>query len=251
MAEISHSEDQRNAGVTDSVISHWIHPSGCYKSQTDYDGWRWRMEDLVNLSCKVFVGFNIFPRYTALSRRYEDSRRSGKHVPFYPCGKVGPEAVSTHMEMNQSAQVQIWHQTVPVFDNVIWRKGNAFIPQDSACFHYLHKASSPARMSWWWAHWESTELWNGVSEAQPWHQFREAPLKRGVLCSRIQCSFMLQCPSRWGTEVWEPCGPFIWARRDTSESLCILPLKLPHMLTLNRSQNRVHQDPPSFSKAKV
>lgn len=62
---------------------------------------------------------NIFPRYTALSRRYEDSWRSGKRVPFYPCGKVGPETVSTHMEMNQSAQVQIWHQTVPVFDNVI------------------------------------------------------------------------------------------------------------------------------------
>lgn len=119
MAEISHSEDQRNAGVMDSVISHWIHSSGCYKIQMDYDGWRWRVEDLVNLSCKVFIGFNVFPRYTALSTRYKDSQWSGKRVPFYPRQKVGPEAVSTHMETNKRTQVHIWHQTVPVLGNVI------------------------------------------------------------------------------------------------------------------------------------
>lgn len=38
MAEISHSKDERNAEVMDSVISHLIHPSGCYKNQMDYDG---------------------------------------------------------------------------------------------------------------------------------------------------------------------------------------------------------------------
>lgn len=77
------------------------------------------MGNFTNLNYSIFAGFDVFPRYPALSTQYKDSQRSGQCVPFYPCQRVGPEAVSIHMEAKECTQVHIWHQTVPVCDNTI------------------------------------------------------------------------------------------------------------------------------------
>lgn len=105
----------------------------------DCDGWQWHTEQLASLNHSLFAEFKVFPRYRALSTWSTDSQWCGKCVPFYPCWKVGPEAVSVHMEKNESTHLA--PDSSPCL--ITLSKGNQVLSfhTASALPHYTHQAS--------------------------------------------------------------------------------------------------------------
>ena len=130
------------------------------------DGWQWQSEELANLGRSFFAEFKVFPRYTALSTWSTDSQCSGKYAPFYPCRKVGPEAVSNHMEKNKSAHLA--PDSSPCLITLSKENPVLSLHGASALLHSIHQASLACL---------GEVVASTLYCRMDVHQFGEAPLK--------------------------------------------------------------------------